>query len=1081
MRTEFFLSISLSLMGWGVWAGSLALGQDLDRAVVEGRVIDAHGDVVVGVKVTVREESTGYEREAVTDRTGGYRFSALSPGNYTLRATAEGFAPVEYAHVVLRAGQTVRRDFRLGPAGFVERVTVSQRDESSLIDVRRTVLGTTFTSDEIDDLPLDGRDPLDLVFLLANVQAAPFEIRHLGDPGTWDEVLLPSEEAGLFSLAGGRATANHITVNGLDNNDDRTAREQSSPSIEEIEAVQVITNQYSAKYGRASGGRVNIRTRRGRNQWHGRAFFQIQDEVFNANSFFRNARRQPRLPFQRRHIGGRVGGPIRRDRLFWFAAIERRDEQDLDAIIALLPADPQLNPHYPLNETPTGKLRERDGIQVGLLEEDFLTPSVRTTFAGRLDAQRHSGQQWAFRFSGTVTDSLRARSRGATVRSGLLNRRRDAWSIQVHHDWTIDAARVNQFRFQYSQFTPQLIPRDRRPGVVVGSSRGTRPFILGTGFVAGASGFPETRAARRWQWTDTLSWEHHAHEWKLGADIIVLRSTTSRLNRFFGFYNFSGFDDFAQSRPSRFRQRIGDPDQLIKNTIVGAFFEDAWRVRRHLTLTFGLRYDRESLLGGDDNNFGPRLALAWDPLASGKMVVRAGVGIFYNRVLLRTIEDFAVESRLFEIDLSSRADATGPLTALDRIGGFPHIFPNDPTDPLVRDLIRPILDTRRLSPDLRIPYSLQASLGIEREIFDGWKLEVDYTVHRGVKLWRDHNINAPVPPPGGFVAFLLDPPLDYPGVIVLEDGTKVFDNRERQIADVGIPFVRFDLSDERRKDVGRGRQKTRVYGLNAVGGGASTTDPVEAALNAVQYLRPNPRLGEIEQLQSDAQSIYHGLTIGVQKYFGRRLVLRASYTLSKLLDNTTVNTSSPLDEFNLSLERSLGRTDERHRFVFSGRFTLPPFLGALHISSILRLSSGRPFNISTNGQDRNLSDVPNDRPHFRGRGPIRFVHPGDASTSAAWARLFVFSTVGTNGTLGRNAGRGPGIHRLDMRISRTFRVRERVTVRPWIDIDNVTNTTNFLMNGFIGPLDTRFRESVFLQPRASRKPRTMDLGVRIEF
>lgn len=1080
-RSSCFMWVAIGFITWSVLSlDHRALAEDLDQAVIEGQVVDTHGDAVKGVILTLRQQHTGFRRTAITDSSGRYRIRALPPGRYTIQATFPGFTTAEYTNVELLAGRTAHRHFQLEPTRLVEYMNVHP-DDPPVIDTRRTILGTTFTSADLDQIPLDGRDPLDLVFLLSNAQAEPFEVRDLGDPGTWDEVALPPEEAGNFSLAGGRAYSNNITVNGFDNNDDREARERTSLSLEEVEEVQVITNQYSAKYGRASGGRVNLRTRRGRNQYHGRAFFDLQDDALNANSFFRNARRQPRLPFQRRHVGGQFSGPVLRDRLFFFGVYEQRDEQDLDAIVALLPTDPRVNPLYPLNETPARGDDMRDGIEVGLLEDDAMTPSTWTTLSSRLDYHPNAAHQLAVRFNGTLTENLRARSVGATVRSGLLNRQRDAWTYQAQHDWTVGPAQVNEFRFQYSRFAPKLIPGDPRPGIVVGSSSGTQPFVLGTGFVAGASGFPEERTARRWQLADAFSWQRNRHELKFGADIMVLRSTTTRLNQFLGFYNFSGFDDFAAGTPSRFRQRVGPPDQLIKNTILGFFLDDEWRLKPNFTLTLGLRYDHETLLSDDKNNFGPRLALAWDPFKNQKTVVRAGFGIFYNRVLLRTIEDFAVESGLFEIDLGNRAGATGPLSVLERIGGFPNIFPNDPADPLVSDLIRPIFATRRLSPDLRIPYSLQASFGIERELMKGWTFEANYTFNRGVQLWRDRNINAPLPPPGGFASFLLDPPTSYPGVMVLADGTKVFDNRQRQIADVNIPLVRFDLSSVRNTDVGRGSNKTRLFGLNAVGGGAASTDPVEAALNAIRYLRPNPALGEILQLESDAQSIYHALTLALSKRFGRRFYLHASYTFSKLLDNTTVNTSSPQDEFNFALERALGRTHERHRFVFNGRFTMPRFLGAVQVSPILWLSSGRPFDITTNGQDRNLSDVSTDRPDFHGRGPIYYIRPGDAAASEAMTRLFTFSTVGTGGTLGRNMGQGPGITRLDLRLTRQFRLGERVKVQPWIDIYNVTNTTNFLMNGFIGPLDTRFRQSSFLQPRAARKPRTMEAGVRLEF
>jgi len=1071
-RVTHLLAMSLLFLGRG-WA------DDLDHATVEGFVLDPTEAAVVGATITLVERQTGVRRVTASDERGWYRLTALAPGTYALRAEAPGFSPLERVGLVLRAGQTLRQDLRLQLGSLRETITVTSPEETT-IDPTRTVVGLSLGSEEIEHLPLNGRNPLDLVFLLASVQAEPFEVRDLGDPATRDVVAEPPQEAGIFSLSGGRAYSNNITIDGFDNNDDRTARERAIPSLESIAEVQIITHQFSAEYGRASGGRITFFTRRGGNQIRGALFGDFQDESLNANSFFRNARGQKRAPFQRREYGGRLGGPIRRDRLFFFGVLEHQEEPDTDVILALLPVDPRANPAYPLQEVPTGRPFVRDGVSVALFEDEVQTPGRRTYASGRFDAALGRAHQLMVRFDLTRTNRLRARDQGATLREGLFNRQRNSAAYAVQDTWVIGSRFVNQLRFQYSTLTPNAMPSATRPGVIVGSSRGTT-LPVASGFIAGAAGFPETRAERRFQWSEMFSGQWGRHMLKLGADVMHLRSATRQLQLFFGFYNFPSFGDFVASAPSRYRQRIGEPERPIRNTILGAFLQEEWRVRPNLTLALGVRYDRETLLDRDKNNVGPRLAIAWAPSRSAKTAIRSGIGVFYNRILLRTFEDFAVQSRLFEIDLGSGPGSTGRIEELARIGGFPNVFPNDPTHPLVRDLIRPIHHTRSLSPDLRIPYSLQSSVGIERQFGRTLTLEMSYAFHRTLRLWRDRNVNAPVPPPGGFLAFLLDPPRDFPGVVIAPDGRTAFDNSARQIADVGIRFIRFDLSTTRSRDVGSGAHRIRTYGLNALGGGATTTDPVLAALNAVRILRPNPEWGEVEQLQSDGQATYHGLTVIIRARLARHVRLRASYTFSKLIDLVDVNTSSPQDEFAFFLERGLGRTDERHRFVLSGTLRVPRRLGGWKMAPVVTLSSGRPFNITTNGQDRNLSDTLTDRPHYLGRGPIRWVSPGDTARSEALAARFVFPTIGTSGTLGRNVGRGPGTRRVDVRIWRDFRLSERFLLRPWVSAYNLFNTPNFLMTGFYGPLDEREGRSVFLQPRATRRPRTLELGLRLEF
>jgi hypothetical protein len=1052
---------------------------DLDNAALEGFVFDPTEAVIPDATITVVEKRTNKKRTATTDAQGWYRVATLPAGTYTVRAESPGFAAGEYNNLTLKAGQTVRQDVHLKVGSFAESVEVTEAAESR-IDTTRTVIGLTIDGLEIDRVPLNGRNPLDLIFLFANVQAEPFELRDLGDPASRDFIPDTPQEAGTFSLSGGRAYSNNITIDGFDNNDDRLARERTIPSLESVAEVQIITNQFSAEYGRASGGRINFVTRRGNNEFHGAGFGDFQDESLNANSFFRNARGEKRQSFQRREYGGRLSGPVLPNRLFFFGAYERRDEPDTDSIAALLPVDSKANPLYPLRETPRGSPFTRDGVRVALFEDEISTPGSRTIFTGKLDHTLTQNHNLTFRFDATLTSRLRGRDQGATLVEGILNRRRNSTAYAFQDNLVIGQKLVNQFRFQYSALTPRNTQADPRPGVIVGSSRG-QSLAFATGFIAGASGFPETRGERRFQFADALSWQQGRHSVKLGADAMHLRSSTTQLNLFFGFYNFPSFGDFVAGQPSRFRQRIGEPEQSLVNNIFGGFVQDEWRVRPNLTLSAGLRYDLETLLDHDRNNFGPRVAFAWDPFRTSKTVVRGGLGVFYNRVLLRTFEDFAVQSQLFEIDLGSEPGATGKIEGLSRIGGFPKVFPNDPTNSVVKDLIRPISNARSINPDLRIPYSLQSSLGVEREISRGFNLEVSYVLNRTLRLWRDSNVNAPIPPRGGLMQFLLNPPDGFPGVVKLPDGKTAFDNSARQISDASAGFVQFDLGAARFRDVGSGANRVRVYGLNGQGGGATTTDPVLAALNAVRFLRPNPLLGEVEQLQSDGQATYHGLNLIVSKRFKRGHFVRASYTLSKLIDFVDLNTSSPQDEFNLSLERGLGRTDGRHRFVVSGSLTLPRFLAALELSPLFTLSSGRPFSVTTNDQDRNLSDNSTDRPDFLGRGPIDYIKPGDTTRSTALVGRFTFSTIGTNGTLGRNVGRGPGITRVDVRFSRRFRLSEKTTLRPWVNVYNLTNTPNFVMAGFIGPLDERSGDSVFLQPRAARRPRTIELGLRVEF
>src|SRR6185436_9755290 len=267
---------------------------------------------------------------------GRFRIAVSTPGTYKLKANASGFKEEESEEISTTTGRTFSIDFKLSAAGVSEQITVAA-SSPSLVDTNRTVTGDTIAQRELEDLPIINRDPLQLVFLLGGVTEAPLSTSELADEGRGVFLRGTPEEAGSFSLTGAPATSNNITIDGLDNNDDRSARERISLNVDSIAEVQIITNQYAAEYGRASGGRINIRTRAGTNGFHGNGSFYFSDESLNANTYFRNSRGLGRVAQQQRREGGVFSGPIRRQRDFVFFGYERFDYPDLTQISALVP------------------------------------------------------------------------------------------------------------------------------------------------------------------------------------------------------------------------------------------------------------------------------------------------------------------------------------------------------------------------------------------------------------------------------------------------------------------------------------------------------------------------------------------------------------------------------------------------------------------------------------------------------------------------------------------------------------------------------------------------------------------------
>ena len=255
-RRFWISSFVLSLLVFAFSADNkTALAQDLDNITITGKVIDQNGAVIPGASVEVILVKTGSTRKVVADGDGRYHIVQLEPGVYKLNSSFSGFATQQIPELTLVAGQNLQLDLTLFPQGVTVDPVVVKATDSPPVDTTRTVVGATVNMHELESLPVGTRSPLDLIFTLPGVSEEPLSTRDLAEDRNTTTNGTP-EEAGTFSLSGGQASSNNITIDGLDNNDDRAARERFQPSMEAVEEVQVITNQFSAEYGRASGGRI---------------------------------------------------------------------------------------------------------------------------------------------------------------------------------------------------------------------------------------------------------------------------------------------------------------------------------------------------------------------------------------------------------------------------------------------------------------------------------------------------------------------------------------------------------------------------------------------------------------------------------------------------------------------------------------------------------------------------------------------------------------------------------------------------------------------------------------------------------
>ncbi len=1083
--------------------------QDLDNVTISGRTLDQNRALIADAQIQVVLLKSGQVRSTVTDAEGRFRLVQIPPGSYLVRAIKDGFASNEIDNLFGVSGQSLQLELKLYPAGVIVDPITIRASEPPLIDTTRTVVGGTVTSAEIDSLPVITRSPLDLIFLLGGVTEEPLSTRDLAEDRDTSSAQTP-EEAGVFSLAGGPAYSNNITIDGLDNNDDRAARERFQPSLEAIEEVQVITNQFSSEYGRASGGRVNLRTRSGGREFHGRAFYFFRDEALNANTFKNNARGLKRLSFQEHNPGFTFGGPLwipgtglNKSTVF-FNSYEFTTVLDSTLIDTLVPV--QQNTLYSL-PPPTTLVGRRFEIvdepaqvaEIAPFRITLNTPSRNHRFTSRVDHRFSETHNGAVVYQMGRLVNLRQSGGANRLIEALQSNYRQSDSISYSDTLVLSSTLVNQARFQAARLLPALKARDGSAPVVlitlndpldVGDAERRSGTVIGGSSTTGST----ARSESRFQIQNVLDHQAASHSMRLGFDIQRVRSTFIDLADASGTFNFSSAGDFLAGIPNRFRQNFLT-QSTQRNTYIGVFFQDEWQARQNLKISFGLRYERETILR-DRNNLAPRFSVAYDPFNSGRTVVRFGMGLFYNRVLLRTIDDFTLGAQRLFLDTNLLRDpATDRLLSVDQRRAFIAAnltFPTTLTSasPLVQQY--GVLNTgfsRRLEPGLRIPESYQTNIGFERHLGHRFVLEANYTLNRGIHLWREFNVNAPVLPSGfeNFSEYLIS--RDFPNLRRGPTGLRPLYNA----ANAG-ELVRFTLgsADPNPNAIARAIEFGVPVSLINLNSFSSTA--VQIALAALNDLRPEPTHAEIEQLIAAGNSFYRGLTVEVRKIFrgsDLNLSFRAAYTLAHLIDDGIVNTSDALRPGDFRGERARSLLDRRHRFAFSGTFEAPRLFGSLRLSPILRWTSGAPFNISIGGVDRNLDDVSNDRPGFTGDlARLGWRRPGQAPAPAV-LDLFHLPPIGQSGNLPRNAGHGPGQFIFDLNVTREFRLREKLRLRPIIEFDNILNKTvfsfgtEFINFNALGPLATPEQRQAlldsFLVTTRTLRPRQLRLGVRLDF
>ncbi len=567
--------------------GFMVSAQDLDDATIRGKVADANGLPVVGASVTVTSTDTGESRTGATDENGRYEFVKVKPGKYKIKATATGFGVKETTELTTISAQNLVQDFKLSPADVKAETTVTvTEDDGPAVDTTKTVVGGTITEREIEEIPNNTRNPLDLVLTLGGTSEEQLSVSGLAEDRNQTSTSAPLEQ-GNYSISGGVAYSNNLTIDGFDNNDDRSSRDRFQPSLEGIAEVQVIQNQFSAEYGRASGGRINIRTKAGTNRLRGRAFMFFRDSRMNANSWYNNSRGLARLPLRDYDPGFFLSGPIvlphiynGHNKTFFAVSYEYDDLLDTTFIDTWVPTG--MNSRWPLPaptsatcplSPPMTCVDPSSGAAILPFQKSVPTPNRNHAFTARIDHNLTSKNNLTFGYQFGRRKNQRTTGASTTRLDDALqirNTNTRAYNFTDNH--VFGAKLVNQIRGQYSVFEPSFETNDPLgPVVLIGytnpeTGASGQTLITGnsTSAISGdATGFPQNRHETRYQIQDNLTWIEGKHSLKFGFDVMKIRSKALGLGDATGTFNFTGFQNFLNNTLSRYRQNFGTSSDVL--------------------------------------------------------------------------------------------------------------------------------------------------------------------------------------------------------------------------------------------------------------------------------------------------------------------------------------------------------------------------------------------------------------------------------------------------------------------------------------------------------------------------------------
>ncbi|HTZ94888.1 MAG TPA: TonB-dependent receptor [Terriglobales bacterium] len=981
--------------------------QDASSGALRGTVVDSTGSRIGEATVVLVNLANGFRYSIATDVEGRYAFGLLPPGDYTARAIATAMSPQIMPKLHVPVGGSVELDFKLSVAGAKETVTVS--GAPPLVDTQPTAISSFIETRAVQELPLDGRRFTDLALMTPGV--------------TQDPRGMTSGSNGDLAFGGIRGYQSSYLVDGADNNNAFFAQARGryrAPyqfSNEVVQEFRVSSNTYGAELGRAGGAVVNVVTKSGSNQLHGSGFYFLRDSSFGATHPFLDFKPHD----QQQQFGFTLGGPIRRNRAFFFVGIDQHIFH-VPAIVRFLDGSSRVVPQ-PASNFNLGDYEASDMAQVfaaanqlssmagqypakmlgnaGFAKVDVaLTP--HETLTARVNTSRYWGQNNVFLDPASPLTTFAMSDNGqeqVATETGSL-------ALTSNLSWRI----VSHLRAQFSRDLQQSITNSTDPL--------TRITDVFDGF-GRSSLLPRQTREHRLHVTETISIESRRHSLKLGADGLLTWIYNFFPSQSGGEYIFDpikvnpwtfapmegGLEltplrAYAHGVPKYYMQDFGNFASHPDTNEYAGFLQDTIRVTDHLALSLGGRYDLQTYtkkglvtnplwpdsgkVPFNPDDFAPRFGLAYLIGNQKPLVIRAGYGWFYTRIPQIYTSAIATDNGLSSMNLF-----------LDNSNFYDHqIFPQYPNalvncPATATSCSLPVnlaqfaqAGISSFSPNFKTPKVEQSSVSIEREVAHRLAVGASYMYVHGVDLIRARDVN--LPPPVS---------VQYP----------VYDSS-------GVNFLGTYYN---------------VPSFSTWQMQPSFTCPWPPCINPLA--RPIPQLGAIDVFESAASSIYHGGTLSVRRQMTAGMYFRLAYTYAHAIDDgqdalVAGQPSLVQNSYSPNSERGNSVTDQRHRVSFSwiaephpfhrGQDLLSKLFNDWKLAGVYTLGTGRPVNLTVGGDPNQDDNSYNDR------------LPG----------------------VGRNSYMGPDYTSMDLRLTRRLYVKDRLKADFIIESFNLLNHDNKLVD-----------------------------------